>query len=106
MQYDYAPNIATSNLNDFINSLTNIPGFAPLSNLLTPAEPSPEEEVAYVSAPPPPSLASRCAYAMTVPTTMLYSCVRFVFDCMCQLLECYSQIKVSVNATWQLLDTI
>lgn len=58
--YYYAPNVASDNLNNFISSLGNVPGFAPLQELLPPSNPPPEVEyVSAYAAPPPPSLAGK-----------------------------------------------
>ncbi|DBA72895.1 TPA: Expansin-B5 [Trebouxia sp. C0005] len=64
-QVTYAPNVASNNLNDFISSLGNVPGFAPLQNLLTPATPeNPPPEVIYVPAPANPSPPSLAEYIL------------------------------------------
>ncbi|DBA95814.1 TPA: Expansin-B5 [Trebouxia sp. C0004] len=64
-QITYAPNVASNNLNDFISSLGNVPGFAPLQNLLTPATPeNPAPELIYVPAPANPSPPSLAEYIL------------------------------------------
>ena len=47
--YEYAPNVATNNLNNFISGLNNFPGFVPVQEVLPPSRPAPNVE--YVPAP-------------------------------------------------------